>query len=141
MYLDSCYIAKFYLNEPDSPRVREAISGASTLLSSMWAIGEVTCAFHRHLRDGTLSAYQYGELMAAFLDHTRDGIWTFIPVTERLLRKTANLVNSLPPSTYIRTADALHLTTVLDLGEREIWTSDRHVLSAAVHFGLIGRSA
>lgn len=141
MYLDSCYIAKFYLNEPDSQRVRDTITRANTLISSVWAIGEVTCAFHRHLRDGNLNAIQYRELMAAFLDHARDGIWMFIPVTERLLTKMANLIGSLPPNIRVRTGDAVHLTTALDLSEREIWTSDRHILAAAEHFGLTGRSA
>lgn len=51
------------------------------------------------------------------------------------------LLNALPPATHLRAGDAVHLTTALDLGESEIWTNDRHVLAAAEHFGLTGRSA
>jgi len=141
VYLDSAYIAKFYVNEPDSPRVRAAISGADTLVSSMWAMGEVTCAFHRHLREGALDTSQYRELLTAFLDDAATGNWTLIPVTEGLLRTMVTLLSALPPTIYLRAADAIHLTTALDLGEREIWTSDRHVLAAAPHFGLTGRKA
>jgi hypothetical protein len=36
--------------------------------------------------------------------------------------------------------DAIHVTTAQDLSEREIWTNDRHMLGAATHFGLVGRS-
>jgi hypothetical protein len=32
------------------------------------------------------------------------------------------------------------LTTARDAGELEIWTNDRHMLAAAPHFGLKGRS-
>ena len=34
MYLDSAYIAKFYLNEPDSPSVRTLIQNADSRASS-----------------------------------------------------------------------------------------------------------
>jgi predicted nucleic acid-binding protein len=141
VYLDAAYIAKFYLNEADSRQVRGAIAGADTLISSMWAMGEVTCAFHRHLRQGGLDTVEYTDLLTAFLGHCAAGTWKLIPVTERLLRKMAVLMGTLPSTTYLRAGDALHLTTAHDLGEREIWTSDRHLLAAAGHFGLTGRSA
>jgi len=141
VYLDSAYIAKFYVNEPDSPRVRAAISGADTLVSSMWAMGEVTCAFHRHLREGALDTSQYRELLTAFLDDAATGNWTLIPVTEGLLRTMVTLLSALPPTIYLRAGDAVHLTTALESGEREVWTNDRHLLAAAGHFGLTGRNA
>jgi hypothetical protein len=31
---------------------------------------------------------------------------------------------------------AIHTATALDAGEPEIWTSDRHLLAAAAHFGI-----
>jgi predicted nucleic acid-binding protein len=141
VYVDSAYIAKYYLNEPDSQRVRGLIATADILVASMWALGEVTCAFHRQLRQGGMDTSQYHYLLSRFLGHVAAGTWTLIPVTERLLQKTVVLMGTLPSTTYLRAGDALHLTTAQDLGEREIWTSDRHLLTAAGHFGLIGRSA
>ena len=141
MYLDSAYIAKFYLNEPDSPRVRAAIAAAPALVSSVWALGEVACAFHRHLREGSLSASQYRALLGAFLKHCDAGVWSLVPVSERLLRVMTTRMRTLPGTVQLRTADAIHLTTAMDLGETEIWTSDRHVIAAAPHFGLAGRPA
>jgi predicted nucleic acid-binding protein len=41
----------------------------------------------------------------------------------------------------MRGGDAVHLATALEIGEREVWTGDRHMLAAAPHFGLIGRTA
>ncbi len=141
MYLDSAYITKYYVNEPDSPAVRAVIGKATRLVSSAWAMGEVSCALHRHLREGSLSPSQARELLQTFLEHVDAGVWNLIPVTERLLRRTAALVGSAPEGAYIRAGDAIHLTTAQEVGEMEIWTSDRHVLSAAPHFGLTGRSA
>jgi predicted nucleic acid-binding protein len=141
VYLDSAYIAKFYLNEADSPQVRAAIARAESLVSSMWAMGEVACSFLRNRREGALNSSQCRALLTAFSDHAAAGVWTFVPVTERLLREMISLVSSLPPTVYLRTGDAVHLTTALSLGEREIWSSDGHVLAAAPHFGLTGRKA
>jgi predicted nucleic acid-binding protein len=47
---------------------------------------------------------------------------------------------SAPPGLFIRTADAVHLSTAQEIGERQVWTNDRHMLAAAPWFGLEGRS-
>jgi predicted nucleic acid-binding protein len=44
-----------------------------------------------------------------------------------------------PRDLFIRTADAVHLATAHEIGEREVWTNDRHMLAAAAYFGLAGR--
>ena len=62
MYLDAAYVAKYYLNEPDSPRVRKIIEGAGSLISSVWSIAEVSCVFHRYLGQGDPSAKQFQTL-------------------------------------------------------------------------------
>jgi predicted nucleic acid-binding protein len=64
-----------------------------------------------------------------------------MPVTESLLRKTAMLMRSPPPTFPCEPADAIHTATALETGETEIWTNDRHLLAAVAHFGLAGRSA
>ena len=140
MYLDSAYIAKFYVNERDSGPVRELIGAAESLVSSAWSLGEVTCVFHRHMREGNLSSSQCHELAQAFLKHVEEGVWTLIPASEPLLKRMSALVSVAPREVYLRAGDAVHLTTARDLGEREIWTNDRHMLAAAPHFGLKPRS-
>ncbi len=140
MYLDSAYIVKFYVNEPESAAVRNLIAKADVLSSTNLAVAEVTCALHRHMREGSLNRKQISELLAAFLDHIHDGVWNLVPLTDGLLNRTALLVRAMPEGVPLRAADAIHLTTALDLGEREVWTNDRHLLAAAPHFGLLGRS-
>jgi predicted nucleic acid-binding protein len=140
MYLDSAYIAKYYVNERDSTAVRALIKRADSLISSAWAIGEVACVFHRHMREGSFSSSQCRALGLAFLEHVEQGVGTLIPVTESMMKRTASLVIAALAQTYLRAGDAIHLTTARDLGEHEIWTNDRHLLAAAQHFGLVGRS-
>lgn len=139
MYLDSAYIAKYYVNEVDSIALRSFVDGNPPLVSSSVSFAEVSCVFHRHAREGRLSLSKAGALTKAFLEDVDSGFWTLIPVTDRLLRSVATIVSGLPQNVFIRAADALHLTTAQNEGETEIWTSDRHLLAAAPYFGLAGR--
>ena len=141
MYLDSAYIAKVYLNEPDSPRVRALLTNADAVVSSLWALNEVTCVFHRQLREGWITPAQHQELVHAFLKHVETSVWTLIPITAEILQRAVTQVSALPPDVFIRAGDAIHLATARDLRELEIWTNDRHLLAAAPFFGLNGRSA
>src|ERR1044071_5139451 len=141
MYLDSAYIAKFYVNEPDSSAVRAAIRQGGELVSSMWALGEVACAFHHHMREGSLTQKQFQELLDAFREHVDQGLWTLLPVTEGVMRRMISMVHAAPATVYVRTGDAIHLVAAQEAGEQEIWSNDRHLLAAAAHFGLIGRTA
>jgi predicted nucleic acid-binding protein len=140
VYLDSAYIAKFYVNERDSSAVRALIRRADSLVTSAWASGEVTCAFHRHMREGSLSNAQCRELIRAFMKHVDTGVWSLIPISAALLKRMTTLVSTAPAGVYLRAGDAIHLTTAQEIGETEIWTNDRHLLAAAPHFGLLGRS-
>ncbi|HEY7338524.1 MAG TPA: type II toxin-antitoxin system VapC family toxin [Bryobacteraceae bacterium] len=140
MYLDSAYIAKYYLNEPDCEPVRRLIHDADSLVSSEWSIIEVGCAFHRHFRQGGLTSAQYKDLLRALRKHMDEGLWTLVPLDRRLVRRVNAAMDTLPPDLILRSGDVLQLVCAQDSGEREVWTSDRHVLAAAHHFGLTARS-
>jgi len=140
MYLDSAYVAKFYVNEPDAAAVRKLIRGAANVCSSSWTLLEVTSVFHRHVREGSLTVAQGRELMDVFRGHVESDLWNLIPVSDALLRRAATLIRGLPQNVPLRAGDAIHLATALDVGEPEIWTNDRHLLAAAAQFGIAGRS-
>ena len=140
MYFDTSYIAKFYFNEPGSARVRELVRKADAIYSSLWALAEFHAVLHRRMREGASSPRDAGELASRFSQHIEDGLWNLVPVTGALLRRTSALMVSGPRDLFIRTADAVHLTTAREIGERAVWTNDRHMLAAAAYFGLTGQS-
>jgi predicted nucleic acid-binding protein len=140
VYFDTSYIAKFYFNEPDSPRVRQLVRKADAIYSSLWALAEFHAVLHRRLREGASSLNEARELASRFSEHIEHGLWNLIPVNEALLRRTGALMVSAPRDLFLRTADAVHLTTAHEMGERDVWTNDRHMLAAAAYFGLTGRS-
>jgi predicted nucleic acid-binding protein len=139
-YFDSAYIMKCYVNEPDASAVRKIMKRAAAVYSSAWCIAEVGCAFHRHVREGSLTAQQAGQLRDVFLTDVRQGVWALLPITEQLLFQVEAATAKMPPSAHLRAGDALHLLTAHQAGFSEIWTNDRHLLAAAQHFGLSGRS-
>jgi predicted nucleic acid-binding protein len=124
VYFDTSYIAKFYFNEPDSSRVRELVRKADAIHSSLWALAEFHAVLHRHMREGALSPSDARELSLRFSKHIEDGLWNLIPVHEALLRRASALMVSGPRDLFILTADAVHLTTAQEIGERTVWTND-----------------
>jgi predicted nucleic acid-binding protein len=124
-----------------SKAVRAVIEQADVLLSSAWSLAGVTCVFHRHRREGSLTDVQSRELLKAFFDHVDAHVWRIVPVSETLLRRMGAMVSATPAGLNLRAGDAFHLATAQDCGEREVWTNDRRMLAAAPHFGLIGRTA
>jgi predicted nucleic acid-binding protein len=140
VYFDTCYIAKFYFNEPESPQVRQLVRRADSIHSSLWAFPEFHAVIHRRLRENSFTPDDARNLTARFSEHIKDGLWNLVPVNEALMRRTGALIVSAPPNLFIRSADALHLATANEIGEREVWTNDRHMLAAAPYFGLTGRS-
>jgi predicted nucleic acid-binding protein len=139
-YFDSAYVAKCYLNDPDSERVRDLVRAPTPLYSSALCITEVTCAIHRRHRDGQMTRKQMLELTAVFRSHVERGTWTLVPVSEPLLWSVHESLRKLRGSVFIRSAAATHLVAARNAGFAEVWTNDRHMLEAARHFGLSGRS-
>jgi predicted nucleic acid-binding protein len=139
MYFDSAYIAKYYVNEVDSDPVRKLIRNAPYRCSSSWALIEVHCVLHRHIREQALPVSIGQEVMDAFRSHIKAGFWDLRPVTDALCQTTAMIIRNLPAHVFLRAGDAIHLATALEEGESEVWTSDRHLLAATAHVGLLGK--
>ncbi len=139
-YFDAAYIAKCYLHEPDAAAVRALARSSPSLYTSAFSIAEVACVFHRHVRERTLKAKAAAQVRDAFLEDVGADAWVLVPMTNLILRRVELLTRTLPASIFLRAGDAIHLVTAGEAGFDEIWTNDRHLLAAAAHFGLQGRS-
>ena len=135
-YFDSAYIAKFYLDEPESERVRSLAESLGHVRCAVIGQIEVAAVFHRKLREGAFDTGAFREVMAQFEDDCTQGLWTWLPVTAALATRVAGVFARLPRSVFLRAADALHLISAQEHGLREIYTNDRHMSGAARHFRL-----
>lgn len=135
-YFDSAYIAKFYLDEPESGDVRRLARSLGRIHCSLIGRVEVASVFHRKMREGAFGEAAFREVSAQFEDDSEQGLWTWLPVTGPLVAATAAAIGHLPRSAFLRSADALHLVAAREHGFSEIHTSDRHMTAAARHFQL-----
>ena len=84
IYLDAAYIAKFYVDEPDSESVRAFLVTAQPAASCVHAIAEVASVFHRKLREGTMPQADFDFYCAQFEADCEAGLWTWLPLPESL---------------------------------------------------------
>lgn len=139
-YFDSAYVAKCYVNEVDSARVRALLKTSGGAHSSSLSRAELAATLLRHVREGSLNRTQSRRLQSDFAADAESGIWTMVPVSDALMSRVAVRIAQLSPSVYVRAGDAVHLCAASEAGFAEIWTNDRHMLAAAGAFGLRGRS-
>lgn len=122
--------------EPDSPRVRTFAEGSDGLACCATGRGEVVATFHRHFRDKRLTRREFRQLALQVEVDLEAGLWRALPVTSSLIEFQAHRMASLPADVFLRAADALHLACAAEAGLHEVYSSDRHLVVAAPHFGL-----
>jgi predicted nucleic acid-binding protein len=136
IYFDTSYLAKCYLNEIGSSAVRQLAQSQTALCCCEFGRIEAVTTFHRNWRERMLTKAQLDIVTAQFQADDTAGVWTWLPVSVDLCRKTAGRIKALPATTFIRSGDALHLTSAAEHGFSEIYSHDRHLLAAASFFGL-----
>jgi predicted nucleic acid-binding protein len=135
-YFDSSYIAKFYLDEPESEAVRRLAESLGQVRCAVLGQVEVAAVFHRKFREGAFEAGAFREVMGQFVDDCGQGLWTWLPLTTALAARTVVAFARLPQPVFLRAADALHLTCAREHGLRKIYTNDHRMSAAARHFRL-----
>jgi predicted nucleic acid-binding protein len=136
VYFDSAYIAKFYLSEPESDRVRALAVREGKVCCS--AIGRVETAqvFHRKLREGRATRAESAALFAQFDADCASGLWTWLPLTDDLIDAAVRRFRELSPKVPIRSADAMHLVSAREHGFDAVYSNDGRVLAAAAECGI-----
>lgn len=139
IYCDTAYIAKCYLNEQGSDEVRALVRDAGRAACCGFGRLELAATIHRNLREGKITPSQSRIIFAQIdLDESHH-IWTWLPLSPDLLGQATSRFRSMKPTTYLRAADALHLTCASGNGFSEIFSNDRHLLKAAAAFKIKGR--
>lgn len=138
IYLDTAFIAKCYLNEPGAERVRSEARRANGLASARLGRIEFWSVLNRHLREGRITAGQAATIRRLVVDDEKQRVWTWFPMTDRLLDAACDQLERLPRRWSVSAADCIHLTCAQMQGFSEIHTNDAQMLRCAPHFGLRG---
>jgi len=138
IYFDTSYLAKCYLSELGSAQVRELAASDGNVACSSFGRIELAAAFHRNLRQGTISAAEFRLIWKQFDLDEENRIWTWFPVSAELLAEVTERLRKLATSIFLRTGDALHLACAKEYGFETIHSSDAHLLAAARAFTIRG---
>jgi hypothetical protein len=140
IYCDTAYLLKYYVDEPSSREVRSLIDAQTGVASLAPGRLELAAAFHRKLWESQIDPATHECLVSQFEADNMAGLWTWLDATPALLDKASKNFAVLPAKIFLRASDALHLACAKEHGFREIYSNDKHLLTAAKHFGLKGRN-
>lgn len=138
LYYDSSYLFRLYSTEPGYREVQRQANRAETVVSAWHARAELATIFLRKRREKAASDEILSESRAQFSDDLAVGVVALIPLDEGVMKRLESVMEQAPCSTYLRASDALHLACAAEHGFKEVYSNDRHFLSAAVLFGLKG---
>jgi predicted nucleic acid-binding protein len=110
----------------------------SEIYTAVHARAEFASAAFRKVREGAATHADFHRLLVQFKSDLSSFTIILLPLTDAILDRIESVLASAPPSTYLRAADALHLATAAENGFTEIYSNDKHLLTAAPLFGLAG---
>ena len=127
-YLDSSALFKWYLEEPGSDCVVDAVSSAEIVAVSQLTLVEVTSAATRLVRGGDIDEALYRDLLES-IDQDFQSRFQMIDLTRSRLRRAADLVQEHA----LRAADAVQLACALTAGLSDLvfMSADRELNAAA----------
>jgi predicted nucleic acid-binding protein len=137
IYLDSTYLVRLYFEDPGYERVRQ-LAASDAIACAQHGRAEMISAFHRKLRERTITARLYEVALQQFRDEFRADAFRWLFLSDLVLERLELAYAKLPATTFLRAADALHLSTAAENGFREIYSNDPKLLTAAANFGLRG---
>jgi predicted nucleic acid-binding protein len=137
IYLDSTYLVRLYFKEPGYEQVRR-LAASDTLACAQHGRAEVISAFHRKLRERAITTALYQSLLEQFFDEVRGGAFRWLPLSEVVFERIELVYAKLPATTFLRAADALHLSVAAENGLAEIYSNDTKLLAATRFFALRG---
>ena len=138
LFFDTSYLVRLYLEDNGFEAVRKLAAAAPTLVSAWHGQAETIAALHRAYREGRFTAERYLFTLNQFKEEQHSTHFFWCALTDKVQARLEKTFQSAPSSTFLRSADALHLACAAEYGFKEVYSNDRHFLAAAPSFGLQG---
>lgn len=140
IYCDSAYLLKWYLPESGSQQVCQLLAQHQGAACCIIGKMETASGVRRAVREGRIAEADAALIFSTMRQDDLLGLWTWLPLTPALIQAVVQAFETLPANLFLRTADAIHLACAQASGFAEIYSNDQHLLSAASHFGMVGKN-
>lgn len=110
------------------------------LICAIHGRAEFSATCHRKMREDSATKIQVEEALQQLHQDTKSGFLKWLPLTEKHLARVEYIFREAPKTLFLRASDALHLAVAAEHGFKEVFSNDRHLLSAASYFGLKGKN-
>ena len=137
IFCDTSALAKFYVQESESAKVRRIILEDEDVSASELARVELMAVFHRRLREGKWIREVFHEVVQQFLQDDLGGYWKWHPLDPATLEAASRAYQILPDSVFLRATDCIHLATAVRHNHPSVLTFDAQQMAAARAFGLV----
>ena len=137
IYFDTSYVARLYLEDPGWEKVR-ALAETDRLACCIHGRAETIAAFHRKFREGAVTSGNLATLLRQFERECELDAFRWLPLSEAVISRLIRVYGSLPATSVLRAADALHLGCASENGLKQVYSNDARLLASARDFGLAG---
>jgi predicted nucleic acid-binding protein len=139
LYFDASYLVRLHTRDPGWEKVR-ALAATDHLACCIHGQAEMVAAFHRKLREGTITNTEFSQILSEFQRDCARGAFEWLLLSPAVVARLMAVYATLPTAVPLRAADALHLACARENGFKEVYSNDGRFLAAAGHFGLRGIS-
>jgi len=138
LYFDSSYLFRVYSTEPGHQEVKRLLNTTGSISSAWHSRAEFATIFLRKRRERSCPDELLDALWAQFHRDCETDLVNLLPIDGAVMSRMEEVISSAPHDTFLRAADALHLACAAEHGFTEVYSNDRHFLTAASLFGLRG---
>lgn len=135
-YADTSFFVSLYLTDRHTAEVERRLKSRPSLWMTPLHAAEWTHAVEQHVFSKAISRSEADRLSQRFQEHRAQNLWRESPLPDSAFEVCAQLAHQYAARLGVRTLDALHVASALELKAEHFWTFDARQAKLALAVGL-----